>query len=857
MKRLLKSGLIFILAAGVLIGLQSLSASAMADSSDSDMSGSASQLSYGYIPGKIHGANAVTNAYLRGDMETYYRLSGKGTADPMSEKASLPSSYDSRSYGYVTSVKNQNPYGSCWAHAAMACVESYMIKEGVPVDSGAAATTGLNLSETQHCFFNYSSAYDAEGMTAGDKSTLTGSDGCLDAGGNGEMSAYTLMHWTGAADESVSALQYSKASTVARSGLNSQYAYGSNVSHVQNSEWIPAADIEAVKEAIMKYGAGNISYYETGRAYTYICTIDKTSQDSSSHKWANHAITVVGWDDSIAASKFSPNKPSTNGAWICKNSWGTGYFSSGYCYISYADTSVLDGYIYFYDAEPIDNYDHNYQYDGSCNVVCYGKGWPGSEEYYVGFANNTKVANVFTAKGNESLKAVGFCSWDEGMSYTVDIYKNPKAGNPSSGTLMSTQTGSLTFSGYYTIELDDPVDLSAGDTFAVVFTQNVPEPDENGKYVHTPYDATFNRSDVVSWCAWTHADHGSTSYYREPNGAWTDCPDNGDYRIKAYTVDVDHIHSYGNWTSNNNGTHSKVCSECQNTVTENCSFRSTVTQPTAAEQGYTTHTCAVCGYSYTDSFTAPLGYTVSFSVPAGLTAPASVSCQAGESVALPAAPAPAGYSFLGWTVNTCDHVTEAPSYFSGSYSPSGNITLKALYSFSDASGSGFQLLTSAPDSWEGSYVITYGKSASDMVVLKGLSGKRKYESQSAGGAAALAESGMTLNGFVLKGVSSIYTFRISSADGRFVIRNEATGTYLASRGGYLYTYKKNSAAYCRWTLSMNGESTDASNGASSKLPHLSFSAGKQYFMVNRTADTGIYFWKLSSSTVTVYTTEIN
>ena len=78
MKRLLKSGLIFILAAGVLIGLQSLSASAMADSSDSDMSGSASQLSYGYIPGKIHGANAVTNAYLRGDMETYYRLSGKG-----------------------------------------------------------------------------------------------------------------------------------------------------------------------------------------------------------------------------------------------------------------------------------------------------------------------------------------------------------------------------------------------------------------------------------------------------------------------------------------------------------------------------------------------------------------------------------------------------------------------------------------------------------------------------------------------------------------------------------------------------------------------------------------------------------
>ena len=181
------------------------------------------------------------------------------------------------------------------------------------------------------------------------------------------MSAYTLQHWTGVADESVSALTYSKASTVASSGLSSQYCYGSNVAHVQNSVWIPATNIDAVKQAIMDYGAGNISYYETGSAYTYSCTIDTSSQDSSSHKWANHAITIVGWDDSIAASRFSPNKPSKAGAWLCKNSWGTGYFNQGYTYISYEDTSVLEGYIYFYDAEPIDNYAHNYQYDGSCN----------------------------------------------------------------------------------------------------------------------------------------------------------------------------------------------------------------------------------------------------------------------------------------------------------------------------------------------------------------------------------------------------------------------------------------------------------------------------------------------------------
>ena len=169
----------------------------------------------GYIRTPSHGTHAVSDAYARGDMETYHRLLHKG--DSIMAEDPLPSSYNSNTLGYVTSVKNQNPYGSCWAHAAMASVESYMIKHGIDVGStGNAATTSLNLSETQHCFFNYSYAYDAEGMLTGDKTTLLGSDGCLDSGGNGEMSAYTLQSWVGAASEGdATALQYSKASTVA------------------------------------------------------------------------------------------------------------------------------------------------------------------------------------------------------------------------------------------------------------------------------------------------------------------------------------------------------------------------------------------------------------------------------------------------------------------------------------------------------------------------------------------------------------------------------------------------------------------------------------------------------------------
>ncbi len=1234
MKRTYKKLLSFLLAALMIISLLPTSVFAQGLSRISRDDAARRHMPTGYIPARIHGASAVSNAYKNGDMEAYYRLTGRSAT-----RDTLPSTYDSRNSNWVTSVKNQNPYGSCWAHAAVASVESYMIKNGVPVGTGAAATTSLNLSETQHCFFNYSTAYDAEGMTDGDKCTLTGSDSCLDAGGNGEMSAYTFQHWTGAASESVSALAYSKASTVASSGLASQYAYGSNVCHVQNSVWIMGSSTEDVKRAIMEYGAGNISYYETGNAYTYICTKDTTSQSSSSHKWANHAITLVGWDDSIAASKFKPNTPSKAGAWICKNSWGTSYFNSGYCYISYEDTTVNEGYIFFYDAEPIDNYAHNYQYDGSCNVVTFGKGWNSSIDTCTGFANNTKVANVFTAKGSESLKAIAFCSWDEALTYTVEIYKNPTTGNPSSGTLMSTQTGTLTFSGYYTIPLETPVALAAGDTFSVVITQSVPVADDNGYYIHTPYDSTFNDTNVVSWANWTHVDHGNTSYYKEPNGSWTDCPDKGDYRIKAYTDDVTftvtavsnntaygtvtvdgtkitatpktgyyvsgyevvsgtatatingniinvapssdctirvifapkptytvnfistgtsvgsqsaliydtitlpasvsntpdgwtfsgwttaqlaettdkpefyepgstytvtgnttlyalftrvegsdevvyelladapadwagkyiitcgkdssmlvlkglegdksyetasyetaktfsntgmtldgtqiknaddnyvfeiapvnsaytiksvatgtyvgsynsylysrasyessycnwaveydsyqicmkvsnsassrypylvkgsnsyfvvnssyttnktqfwketrlgytyyntdpvsapahehnmtHVaavaptcaeagnieywtcaecgkyfsdangnneitlestvipatgnHSYGEYVSNNDGTHKHVCSVCGDTVTEACTYNDVVTAPTATEGGYTTHTCTVCGYSFVDSYTDPLGndYLVTFSVPAGVTAPADMVCHEGGTITLPTAGAPEGYTFLGWVTEDYENVSALPTVLTGTYAATASITLKALYSRTETTEAGYELVTSAPANWAGNYVITYGKTAADMVALKGLTGTKKYESKTAGGSVALAKTGMTLEGNVLTGVDNAYVFHVTSADGKFTVRNMGTGSYLASKGSYLYSYKSNTASYCRWALAMNGEAVDATNTASRTFTHLGFNASNGYFTIARAAESNLCFWKLTEgSSSTVYTTVI-
>ena len=40
----------------------------------------------------------------------------------------LPEKYDSRDYGYITPVKNQGSYGTCWAHGIIASCEASLIK---------------------------------------------------------------------------------------------------------------------------------------------------------------------------------------------------------------------------------------------------------------------------------------------------------------------------------------------------------------------------------------------------------------------------------------------------------------------------------------------------------------------------------------------------------------------------------------------------------------------------------------------------------------------------------------------------------------------------------------------------------
>ena len=68
-----------------------------------------------------------------------------------------------------------------------------------------------------------------------------------------------------------------------------------------------------------------------------------------------HAITIIGWDDNYSRSKFNAKNskgeivhPTSNGAWLIVNNYGSGAFESGCQWVSYEDYNVqadIHGYL--------------------------------------------------------------------------------------------------------------------------------------------------------------------------------------------------------------------------------------------------------------------------------------------------------------------------------------------------------------------------------------------------------------------------------------------------------------------------------------------------------------------------------
>jgi len=294
---------------------------------------------------------------------------------------SFPASYDLRTTGKLTPIRNQSTSGSCWAFASLASIESDLL-------------TSENRDFSENNLKN-NHGFDLDANTQG---------------GNLPMSTAYTARWLGTINESDD--PYNPTSTKSSTTLPVQ-------KHVQDVLWIPDRttylDNDSIKDAVTKYGAVYTSMYWEDSSYDSSTNSFYNAFPGNVYYGNNHAVNIVGWDDNYDKNNFYDsyyNKtPEANGAFLVRNSWGESFGDGGYFYISYYDENVGVENGVFDAVESTTNYSTNYQYDP---LGCVSS---------LGYSSNTAwYSNVFTASSSEEVSAVAFYTLAANTSYEVSIY---------------------------------------------------------------------------------------------------------------------------------------------------------------------------------------------------------------------------------------------------------------------------------------------------------------------------------------------------------------------------------------------------------------------------------------------------
>lgn len=396
--------------------------------------------------------------------------------------STLPSKYDSRDNNLLTDIKNQGQIGACWAFATYGSLESTVLKSQNKIKDYSELSLGVDNGFIQ----------DSE------------------YGGNYYMSTAYLARWSGPVSEvddpypnppSLDNITH-KTDVKARS-------------HVQNVIFVPdrlnSTDNNQIKQAVQAYGtvATSINMDTTFLNYTnaaYYCNSTTNT---------NHAIDIVGWDDSFSKTNFLTTPPA-DGAFICRNSWGKDFGDNGYFYVSYYDTSIGCYNAAFNNAEPVNNYSEIYQYDPL--------GMGGERSY----GNTNWFSNVFTADNvgvnTQKLTAASFYTTEMNTNY--EIYVEPDYTTNGFTNIKNNlvKSGTIDMPGYHTIKFDTPKNIGNGKKFAVAVKIYNP----NGCYIVVESTRFNDSSTVVS--------SAGQSFIGYTGSNWTDVgAGNPNVCLKAFT----------------------------------------------------------------------------------------------------------------------------------------------------------------------------------------------------------------------------------------------------------------------------------------------------------------------------------
>lgn len=279
----------------------------------------------------------------------------------------LPSAFNWKDLGLMTSVKNQGSCGSCWAFATLGALEG-MIRTQV--------SSGLNPDLSEQWLVD------------------------CDPGGtcNGGWESFDFIQNEGGAILEDCYSYTATDQTCQSSNCNIEF------SEIIDNYFSVANNVEDIKDAIFNNGpvftvvkAGISSFYSypsNGNVYT----------NDYSGTAVDHGVVICGWDDSKGQ----------DGAWLIKNSWGANWGLDGYMWIEYG-------------ANNVGKYNYTAILSSSCieDLVIANNISASTEEYLVSnsiIATNTisGASVVHYGANNTVLMKTGF-KVNSGVSFIADL----------------------------------------------------------------------------------------------------------------------------------------------------------------------------------------------------------------------------------------------------------------------------------------------------------------------------------------------------------------------------------------------------------------------------------------------------
>lgn len=497
----------------------------------------------------------------------YKVYSGKMGRNPFSlvlTNAVLSKNYTLQSYiNKNLVVKDQNPTGACWTFATLGSIESNLAMQNLKDNNLSNDQSGLvklyDLSEA-HMEYATTTRY----YTGVDPNTVKNRyNRILNGGGNSMYALSYITSGIGAVDETDMLFgdYKDKISKGAKKPIKDNVESKIDKSIVDNAEVItevkdlvefpsydpatPEENTIAKSELIVQmknylkdngglyvsiHGAQLTSDYynnDTGALYCDGTKSTNSSGQEEDSSTINHAVLLVGWDDNYPASNFcKDHRPSSNGAWIIKNSWGTVQNMSGSemntkseqefinssfldnpktfrevleqynrflqvnypkCYVEYVDDSHYrfmtkigdEGFMYvsyedvniykstFGVSKAVDNvdYDNIYQYTPMTPMLSFKLG--SSDTIYLrsDFKTNTGGKEYLTHVAlhtNQQQTCQAFVGKD---AESID-WKKPI-------TLKGNTTQKICDAGYHTLEFEEPIEVNGNYTVVIKAQENV------------------------------------------------------------------------------------------------------------------------------------------------------------------------------------------------------------------------------------------------------------------------------------------------------------------------------------------------------------------------------------------------